>query len=528
MVELGESVGILAAQSIGEPGTQLTMRTFHTGGVFSGEVAKTILSPKTGLATYETKSGGKKIYTKFKEKAFLTLKSKILTITENKTTKAFITLPKNTIVFVKPKEIVFEKQIIAEIYNNQDKKKNQKKITQEIKEIKARISGQIYFENKIKNNSKERLWIVNRNLLSYASINENLIQRKYFTNTKFDTSQKVLKKKLLSTKPPQNSQDNYKLNICSKYIKKVTKINNKRIANFRYYKYSIKKVILEKKELIINKTSKEKLLLTKERNSKIGQFLNNETKLKENKRNKYSSLITQKRKNIISVTKANPYVNLNNKKKNLNKLVTIKKNNILFYTYFKIQKTEDIVQGLPKIEELLEAKKTFNLEKITNNPHEKLTKKFNFYKKNFNNEIACRKSLEKIQFYLIEKIQNVYASQGVKISRKHMEIIVKQMTSKVIITNPGNTSILNGEILPLNKIEEINKDKNAKVKYEPIIMGITKLSLSNQSFISEASFQETTKVLTRSAIQGKIDWLQGLKENLIMGNLIPAGTGYKK
>ena len=101
------------------------------------------------------------------------------------------------------------------------------------------------------------------------------------------------------------------------------------------------------------------------------------------------------------------------------------------------------------------------------------------------------------------------------------------MTSRVIIREQGDSKLMTGEILELNKAEKINKNLKNKLKYEPILLGISKLSLSSQSFISEASFQETTRILCRSAIEGKIDWLFGLKENLILGNLIPSGTGYE-
>lgn len=527
MVELGESVGILAAQSIGEPGTQLTMRTFHTGGVFSGEVAKTILSPQEGIVDYEPNYGGKKISTKFKEKAFLTLRNKKLIINGNNANKAFVILPKNSIVFVKPREFVFEKQIIAEIWNDQNIKKSQKQTTREPKEIKANISGQILIEKKQENNKKARLWIINRNLLSYESIYKNLDKKTFNKNFKAYKSVKHIEKNIKTTsltKNDKSSHTNYKLKICFKYLRKEKNINLQINNNYNYF---VKNVVLTKKEIILSKTKKEKLLIVNEKEKKIGKFLEKETTLQKNRKNKYPALITQKKRGIISVNKANSYANLINQQSNVYNHFSIKKNNVLFNTYFTREKTEDIVQGLPKIEELLEAKRTFNLEKIVNNPHERLVKKFKIFKEKYNKETACRKSIEKIQFYLIENIQQVYEAQGVKISRKHMEIIVKQMTSKVIITSSGNTSLLNGEIVSLSKIEELNKNKNSKIEYEPILMGITKLSLSNQSFISEASFQETTKVLTRSAIQGKIDWLQGLKENLIMGNLIPAGTGYK-
>ena len=101
------------------------------------------------------------------------------------------------------------------------------------------------------------------------------------------------------------------------------------------------------------------------------------------------------------------------------------------------------------------------------------------------------------------------------------------MTSKVMINENNNYNLLIGEIIELNKIEKLNKTKKIKIKYEPIIMGITKTALTNQSFIAEVCFQEVTRTLIKSAIKGKTDWLYGLKENIILGNLIPSGTGYK-
>ena len=127
-------------------------------------------------------------------------------------------------------------------------------------------------------------------------------------------------------------------------------------------------------------------------------------------------------------------------------------------------------------------------------------------------------------------MQLVYQSQGVDIADKHIEVIVRQMTSKVKIENGGDTNYLPGEIIELQKIESINKSltllNKLEASYHPILLGITKASLNTESFISAASFQETTKVLTDAAISGKLDWLRGLKENVIIGRLIPAGTGF--
>ena len=137
--------------------------------------------------------------------------------------------------------------------------------------------------------------------------------------------------------------------------------------------------------------------------------------------------------------------------------------------------------------------------------------------------------------YLVDEVQDVYRLQGVKIHDKHMEVIVRQMLRRVVIKNPGDTTFIADEQVERFRFQEENDRVVAKggnpALGEPILMGITKASLSTQSFISAASFQETTRVLTEASLAGKTDYLRGLKENVIMGRLIPAGTGlpmYKK
>ena len=207
----------------------------------------------------------------------------------------------------------------------------------------------------------------------------------------------------------------------------------------------------------------------------------------------------------------------------------IKRGESLATLIFERAKTGDIVQGLPRIEEILEARK-----KAGNsfNPHHNLESNFREYlNKGLSVYDSTRLSLLDTQLELIKEVQLVYQLQGVDISDKHIEVIVRQMTSKVKIENGGNTDYLPGEMVELQKIESVNKslsvmNKN-KATYHPILLGITKASLNTESFISAASFQETTKVLTEAAISGKLDWLRGLKENVIIGRLIPAGTGFK-
>jgi DNA-directed RNA polymerase beta'' subunit len=240
--------------------------------------------------------------------------------------------------------------------------------------------------------------------------------------------------------------------------------------------------------------------------------------------------------------------------------------------------TGDIVQGLPRIEEILEARKkntiikriptsqkkslliqktsldpNFEFRKLGTairenekiNPHKLLKVYFNYYgliktftcdkKKEIRytrliqNYEGSYKSFKKVQSFILNSVQSVYQSQGVTINDKHLEVIIKQMTTKVLITYEGNTPLLRREVIDLYHIKYINQIITEQEKqsacYVPFLLGITKAALNNPSFISAASFQETTRVLTKAAIEGRIDWLRGLKENIIIGHLIPAGTG---
>jgi len=134
--------------------------------------------------------------------------------------------------------------------------------------------------------------------------------------------------------------------------------------------------------------------------------------------------------------------------------------------------------------------------------------------------------------YLVDEIQEVYRLQGVRINDKHIEVIVRQMLKRVRIVDPGDTTWLDDEQVEKWEFEEVNEKIRSKggkpAIAEPLLLGITKASLSTESFISAASFQETTKVLTEASVSGRVDYLRGLKENIIMGRLIPAGTGLKK
>ncbi|ABG52101.1 DNA-directed RNA polymerase, beta'' subunit [Trichodesmium erythraeum IMS101] len=263
----------------------------------------------------------------------------------------------------------------------------------------------------------------------------------------------------------------------------------------------------------------------------------------------------------------------------------VQRGDILVLLVFERTKTGDIIQGLPRIEELLEARKpkescilvkypgqaqvnvnddnvevsvvssdgtitdyplghgqnvivadgqNVNVgEALTDgpqNPHEILETFFNYYREHESAYEACLRSFEACQRFLVNQVQAVYQSQGIDISDKHIEVIVRQMTAKVRIDDGGDTTMLPGELIELRQVEQVNEAMSitggATAQYTPMLLGITKASLNTDSFISAASFQETTRVLTEAAIEGKSDWLRGLKENVIIGRLIPAGTGF--
>ena len=144
-------------------------------------------------------------------------------------------------------------------------------------------------------------------------------------------------------------------------------------------------------------------------------------------------------------------------------------------------------------------------------------------------DILAIKGVEELANYLINEIQDVYRLQGVTINDKHIEVIVRQMLQKVEIEDPGETDLLKGEQIDRIEFDEMNlaieKAGKRVATAKPVLLGITKASLQTRSFISAASFQETTRVLTEAAVNGKADLLEGLKENVIVGRLIPAGTG---
>jgi len=244
---------------------------------------------------------------------------------------------------------------------------------------------------------------------------------------------------------------------------------------------------------------------------------------------------------------------------------------LLAKTPREISRTEDITGGLPRVSEIVEARKpkdpavmseidgivevgekrrgkrTIMVKSETGMEREHLVPRGKHLRVHRGDRIKAGSPLvegplilqdilrisgeEELQMYMLKEVQNVYRSQNVPIDDKHIEIIIAQMLRKVKADDVGDTSFLPGQVVDKFRFKAENKkiiEKGGKpATAKPMLLGITKASIQSDSFISAASFQETTKVLTRASLEGKIDRLVGLKENVILGHLVPAGTGYK-
>lgn len=232
---------------------------------------------------------------------------------------------------------------------------------------------------------------------------------------------------------------------------------------------------------------------------------------------------------------------------------------LITFAYERL-KASDIIQGLPKAEQLLEARignqvvvhLHMRFEYLVGRIKESLRKYVgNLTQMDIMLSQAsvnrARKALEYSQIETVDQIQKVYLSQGVYISDKHVEVIVRQMSSKVVVVENTDLTAFSpktvirtsypydtigvffpGELIDISKAERMNRVLYKPLPCKPVLLGITKASLNTNSFLSEASFERTITVLSRSAIQGRMDWLKGLKENVLLSNMIPAGTGCKQ
>ena len=323
--------------------------------------------------------------------------------------------------------------------------------------------------------------------------------------------------------------------------------------------------------LLISDSSNTKVSVKGKAVVKKGDFVKTDKVLAESgETSPVSGVVTAVNKGEISIRNGRPYLISPGTMLQIDSGALVLRGDLLATLVFEREKTGDIVQGLPKVEELLEGRKpkdcailaeydgTAKIEidddglprlflvddggssseikyaidaNVIVSNGQRITKGQPLTSGPMNPHDVMRLcGPEAAQQYLVDEVQRVYRSQGVEIADKHIEIIVRQMTKKVKIIDAGDTNLLPGELIEMQTFEKENKAAEeagkAPATCEYMLLGITKASLNTESFISAASFQETTRILTEAAVDGKKDLLRGLKENVIIGRLIPAGTGF--
>ena len=334
---------------------------------------------------------------------------------------------------------------------------------------------------------------------------------------------------------------------------------------------SIKGDVTESRRLLLNCENFETVINTKSKPSvKKGDFIKLDSVLAESGEiATVSGKIVDVTPKSVTIRNGRPYLISPGTMLQVEEGSLVLRGDMLATLVFEREKTGDIVQGLPRVEELLEARKPKDCAILAETDgvaeieiEDEVPRLFLVTEGGSRTEIKfaidasivvqnkqkIRKGQpltsgplnphdvirlcgpEEAQQYLVDEVQRVYRSQGVEIADKHIEIIVRQMTKKVRVVDSGDTNLLPGELVEVQTFENENKavkeHDGQEATCEYMLLGITKASLNTESFISAASFQETTRILTEAAVEGKKDLLRGLKENVIIGRLIPAGTGF--
>ena len=284
--------------------------------------------------------------------------------------------------------------------------------------------------------------------------------------------------------------------------------------------------LLRKDDLLTLKTNTSQF-------SKLGSLIRWGDEIEPGKACEYNGQLVKKTTNSLTLRLGSPFLAPLRCILHVSQNTLVQKNDLLITLKSRQLQTEDIVQGIPKIEQLFEARESLSGEILSDTVHIRLK---NAYKRELESlnltthwSIAVEKSFLEAQHFLVEQILDAYETQGVKISEKHVEVIVRQMTNRVRILDPGETGLLEGEVVQHTWVKKFNQQIRSmglrEAMYEPLVLGISKSVLQSESFLLAASFQEVSRVLVRSALSKKRDFLHGLHENVIIGQMIPAGTG---
>jgi len=453
-ISLGEAVGVIAAQSIGEPGTQLTMRTFHIGGAATSSAATNSIEIKnSGILKLEI---DKTVTNKKKKIVAVTRSGMVKVLDDQGRERERYKVPYGAIISAKDSSKVKQGQIIAtwDPYTHP---------------VITEVAGSLHFED----------------FVDGVTVTEQVDELTGLTNIVIEDPKKrgSTSKDLI----PQIRLMKGKKQLCF--------ANTDIPADYQLPAGAIVSMSHGDKVAVGDVIARIPLAASKSRDITGG--LPRVADLFEARKPKDPAIMAEstgtvsfgketksKRRLIITDEDGNNHEELIHNYRTLN-----------VFEGEQVSKGEIIADGEPV-------------------PH----------------DILRLQGVEPLADYLIKEIQDVYRLQGVKINDKHIEVIIRQMLRKVIVDESGDSSYLRGEQIDKSRALEVNEDLKQKGKdeltFNPILLGITKASLATESFISAASFQETTRVLTEAAVRGTKDDLRGLKENVVVGRLIPAGTGF--
>jgi DNA-directed RNA polymerase subunit beta' len=460
MVNIGEAIGVIAAQSIGEPGTQLTMRTFHIGGTASGRVAQTTLQAlHDGTVSFIQL---KHVKNRDGDLVVMNRNAQIAILDENGREREKYSIIYGAKLKVEDGQRVKSSDLIAEWDPFSTP-------------ILTEAAGRVKFGDLI----------------------DGMTVREQVDEVTGMSTKVVVETKNPDSRPRISIKDD---------SGKTTKLPAESGRYARYFMPVGANIVVSEGSMMYPGDAMAKIPRETTKTKDITGGLPRVAELFEARKPKEVTVISEidglvafgkdvkgKRKVIITPDAAET----GNKTLSPKEYLIPRGKHISVHEGDRVRAGEPIMDGLA-------------------NPHDILS-------------ILGEKELAK---FLVDEVQEVYRLQGVKINDKHIEAIVRQMLQRVRIQEVGDSDFLLGEQVEKYKFEEENekiRQRGGQVAVaEPLLLGITKASLSTESFISAASFQETTRVLTQAAIEGKIDYLRGLKENAALGRLIPAGTGYPR
>ena len=357
---------------------------------------------------------------------------------------------------------------------------------------------------------------------SKTLLNEKKTKQEYFKNkksiSKRSSSYPLKEKNFHTTLLLDQTITTY-----DKTLLATTAIMSREEGEIENLKSNSASLILKNSDIEILSTKKEKPLVV------VGQLIRYGEQIANGIAAPKSGQIIQVDSNRVTLRKAQPILFPRGGSVDVNHGDYVKEGSPLLSLSYQRLVTGDIVQGIPKIEQLFEARETEGGQPLLSSLHSELEAIFLSYSTQLGLKLAVRESFKEIQQIIVDRVQRVYIAQGVLIADKHFEVVIRQMTSKVRILDGGRPGFLYGELVDLRRVELLNAGvpfANEQALYEPIILGISKACLEAEGFLSPASFQETTRVLSLAAIERKTDFLRGIKERVILGDVIQAGTGF--